>query len=96
MTSKKQFDDHLAKRSTLILLFLVLLNSAEAEMTKTSSTIRQANLARAIRAVQACGLEIQRVEVSSNGSVSLITDQNTLAEISPFDEWKEKKNARSS
>ncbi|MXO53307.1 hypothetical protein GRI47_04705 [Erythrobacter pelagi] len=96
MTSKEQFDLHAAKRSTLILLFLGLLNSAEAEMTKTSSTIRQANLARAIRAVQACGLEIQRVELSSDGSVSLITNQNTVAEISPFDQWKEKKNARPS
>jgi len=96
LTSKEQFDGHLAKRSTLTLVFLGFLNSAEAEMTKTSSTIRQANLARAIRALQACGLEIQRVELSSNGSVSLITNQNTVAETSPFDQWKEKKNARPS
>ena len=60
-------------------------------MTRRPSTFRQTDVARAVKATQAAGLAIGRVEVAPDGTIRIIiADGIDLAPASPFDQWKKK------
>jgi hypothetical protein len=63
-------------------------------MTRRPSTFRQTDVARAVKAAQAAGLTVGTVEVTSDGTIKVITA--TAPELPPansFDQWRAK-NAR--
>lgn len=60
-------------------------------MTRRPSTFRQADVARAVKAAQAAGLTIGKVEVAPDGTIRvIIADGNESAPLMPFDQWKAK------
>ncbi len=62
-----------------------------ASFTKTEAT-------RAVQSALAAGLDVDRVEFKPDGTIAVIAKQDVPAGSdvpSPFDEWKAKKNARS-
>ena len=63
-------------------------------MTRRPSTFRQTDVARAVKAAQAAGLAIGKVEVAPDGTIRvIIADGIESAPLTPFDQWKAK-NAR--
>jgi len=60
-------------------------------MTRRPSTFRQTDEARAVKAAQAAGLTIGKVEVAPDGTIRvIIADGTESAPTSPFDQWKAK------
>jgi hypothetical protein len=51
---------------------------------------------RLVRAAQAAGLVVERIEVEPTGKISVLTAGNGKQEVAPapFDAWKDKRNAR--
>ena len=63
-------------------------------MTRRPSTFRQTDVARAVKAAQTAGLIVGTVEVTSDGTIRVITaNALELSPANPFDQWKSK-NAR--
>lgn len=52
-----------------------------------------ADLARAVKAVTACGLTVSRTEISPDGKIVLEHAAGLAPTASPFDEWKAKRDA---
>lgn len=64
-------------------------------MARTPATFRQADVARAVRAVKAAGLDVVRTEIGPDGKIVLVHASEVTSEpANPFDEWKAKKDAR--
>lgn len=60
-------------------------------MTRRPSTVRQTDVARAVKAAQAAGLAIGKVEVAPDGTIRvIIADGTEAAPGTPFDQWKAK------
>ncbi len=51
---------------------------------------RQREAERAIRAIEKAGLTVDRVEVSAEGRLSLVTSRGKQEAALPFDAWKTK------
>jgi hypothetical protein len=63
-------------------------------MPRGPATFKQADLARAVRAVEAAGLKVTRTEIGPDGRIVLHHDSAPAA-VSPLDEWRAKRDARS-
>lgn len=64
-------------------------------VARTPANFRQADLARAVRAVKSAGLDVVRTEIGPDGKIVLIhASEVTSTPASPFDEWKAKRDAR--
>jgi hypothetical protein len=64
-------------------------------MPRTQAKATQADIARAIKAVQRTGLIVSRVEVDGERIIVLTSDQTALeANKSLVQQWRERKNAR--
>lgn len=60
-------------------------------MTRRPSTFRQTDVARAVKAAQAAGLAIGKVEVAPDGTIRVIVaDGAESVSETPFDQWKAK------
>jgi len=67
----------------------------EAVVPRGQLRFRQADLVRAVRAAKACGLDVVRTEIGTDGKIVLVHALDVAAApASPFDEWKAKKDAR--
>ncbi|URW76421.1 hypothetical protein M9980_04155 [Sphingomonas donggukensis] len=65
-------------------------------MTAKRATFRQADLTRAVKAVRAAGLDVARVEIDTDGKIVLVQSKETISDqMSPLDQWKAKRDARS-
>ncbi len=63
---------------------------------KQGGKIKQADISRALKAANSAGLKVSRMEISPDGKLSIfIADRSTREpSTTPFDAWKERKNAR--
>jgi hypothetical protein len=59
-------------------------------MARRNATFKQVDVVRAVKAVQAAGLEISGVEAAPDGTIRVITAQMAPAAASPFDLWKQR------
>jgi hypothetical protein len=53
-------------------------------MSRTPSTFRQADLAKAVKAVLSAGVDIARVEIDKDGKIVIVAGK--AAEVAPADE----------
>jgi hypothetical protein len=58
-------------------------------MSRGPTKFRQTELARALRAALAAGLEVARIRVDKNGEITmeLVTTGSTKEPATPLDEW---------
>ena len=60
-------------------------------MTRRPSTFRQTDVARAVKAAQAAGLSIGKVEVAPDGTIRvIIASGGDSHPDTPYDQWKAK------
>ncbi|MBV5270803.1 MAG: hypothetical protein JZU55_14005 [Afipia sp.] len=59
-------------------------------MARTKATFKQADLHRAMRAIEATGGRVTHVEVHSNKVILFMGTCEIKAELSPYDQWKNK------
>jgi hypothetical protein len=64
-------------------------------MGRFASTFRQTDLTRAVRAVEAAGMKVTRVEIDPDGRIILQSGGAPAVPSSELDGWLEKNNARS-
>ncbi|MEO9132431.1 MAG: hypothetical protein ABI240_14640 [Sphingomonas sp.] len=65
-------------------------------MTAKRATFRQADLTRAVKAARAAGLDVARIEINPDGTIVLEQSRETISgQLSPLDQWKAKRDARS-
>lgn len=67
-------------------------------MGRRAATYTQSSMTRAVKAALAAGLDVDRVEVLPDGTFAVITKGQEDADkcgLSPFDQWRATKNARS-
>lgn len=64
-------------------------------MARRPSPFTQADVSRAVKAVQAAGLGVQAVEVAPGGQIRVIVETGSPAPEpgSPFDQWRAKRDA---
>jgi len=64
-------------------------------MAKRTSHVRQADVTRAVKGALAAGLSVGGVEVAPDGTIRVLSGGETTepANLSPFDEWKAKRDA---
>jgi hypothetical protein len=56
---------------------------------------KQKEASRAVRAAQAAGLTVERLEISPDGKISVVTGHGKPEPAAtPFDAWKDNRNAR--
>lgn len=60
-------------------------------MSRTAAAFRQADVARAVRAVRAAQITISGVEIAPDGTIRVLTAPAAQEPASPFDAWKQKK-----
>lgn len=66
-------------------------------MAGVRASFKQADLTRAVKAARAAGLNVARIEIDPDGKIVLVHNTETISgPLSALDEWKAKKNARSS
>lgn len=67
-------------------------------MARTRATFRQADIVRAVKAAQACGLVVARIEISKDGGITLSRDirapDTRSAAERECDEWEARYDAR--
>lgn len=67
-------------------------------MARRTSTFRQSDVERAVKAARAAGLDIGMVEVAPDGTIRVkvgATSEDSPTAATPYDDWKARKNARS-
>jgi hypothetical protein len=57
-------------------------------------TFKETEVRRAIRAVQAMGLPISKVEIGKDGKIAILSMQEVAPAESAFEAWKGKRHAR--
>ena len=55
-------------------------------MARASLTFRQSDVTRAVKAVMAAGIKVERVEVDSVGKITIVTGQTSSTERNEWDE----------
>jgi len=63
-------------------------------MPRKFSPFRQSDLTRAVKAARASGLDVVRTEIDMETGRIVLVHTLEGTSISPFDEWKDKRNAR--
>ena len=63
-------------------------------MARALASFKQADLMRAVKAVQACGLAVVRTEIGSDGKIVLVHEGAGALPIAPLDQWRNKRDAR--
>lgn len=63
---------------------------------KKPARFKQGDVARALKAAKSAGLQVSRVEIETDGKLCMMFDDGTRIEPpgTPFDAWKDKRNAR--
>jgi hypothetical protein len=65
-------------------------------MKRTAPGLRQADVTRAVKGARAAGLEVGRVEIdAAAGKIVLFSKDELSQPLSPFDKWKQGRDARS-
>ena len=67
-------------------------------MTRRAASFTQGDVTRAVKAVQAAGLDVSVVEVRPDGTINVKVGASQVEQQvadSPFDQWKAKSHARS-
>lgn len=66
-------------------------------MARQVTRFTQASIVRAVKAVRAAGEPVRAVEIDRDGKLVVLVGEPTPAApaVSPFDEWKAKRDARS-
>lgn len=59
-------------------------------MARTPASFKQTDVVRAVKAVQAAGLEVVGVEAAPDGTIRVLTSKCSQVPTSPFDEWKQR------
>lgn len=56
-------------------------------MSARPAPFRQADLARALKAAAAAGLDVGRVEIDPSGKIVIVTAKDAPASVSELDQW---------
>jgi hypothetical protein len=59
-------------------------------MARTKATFKQADLRRAMRAIEVTGGRVTHVEVHSDRVILFTGTSEIKAELAPYDQWKNK------
>lgn len=59
-------------------------------MTAKRAYPRKAEIARAVEAAKACGLDVAGIEVSPNGSIRLLENRAIPQPENDFDRWEDR------
>ena len=65
-------------------------------MARRSSTFKQSDVERAVKAVRSTGLDVGAVEVAPDGTIRVMvgaSQGDSQAAMTPFDQWKAQKDA---
>jgi len=68
-------------------------------MGRRAASFTASDLTRAVKATVAAGLDVLRVDVQPDGTISVVTngqDAKCTGDMSAYDQWKAKKHARPS
>lgn len=64
-------------------------------MSRSSARFTQADVAKALKGALAAGFDVGAVEIGTDGMIRIVhrgkAEENSL---DPFDQWKERRNAR--
>jgi hypothetical protein len=65
-------------------------------MTNRGAHFKQSSVRRAIAAVRAAGLQVERVDIAADGSISVVTGSpnSQPPAMTELDQWKAKHRAR--
>jgi hypothetical protein len=63
---------------------------------KKPARFKQGDVARALKAASSAGFKVSRVEIEPDGKLCLLMADGALVDqpSTPFDAWREKRNAR--
>lgn len=66
-------------------------------MTRRASNFKETDVKRAVKAAITAGISIHLLEITREGSIRIFAANQVIAEtqLSAFDSWKAKQNARS-
>lgn len=64
-------------------------------MSRSTSPFRQADVARAVKAVRSAKIDVTGVEIAPDGTIRVLTAAAPQPSSSPFDTWKTTRDARS-
>lgn len=59
-------------------------------MARTPATFKQTDVTRAVKAVQAAGLEVSGVETAPDGTIRVLTSKCAPVPTSALEEWKQR------
>jgi hypothetical protein len=65
-------------------------------MTNRTAHFKQSSVKRAIVAVRAAGLQVERVDIAADGSISVVTGSpdSQPAAMTELEQWRAKRRAR--
>lgn len=58
------------------------------------TTFTQAEVVRAVKAAQLCGLKITSTRITADGDIVIYHDDHSAVELTPFEKWKAEQDAR--
>jgi hypothetical protein len=63
-------------------------------MTRRPAAFKQSDVARAVKGVLAAGVKVTRVEVGSDGKISITSAESEASELSDLDHWRASHGSR--